>query len=215
MKVEGGEMVMKKLFCIICLFALVITGSMAQFAIAEAVLEKGSKGDEVKQLQEALIGQGFLNGKADGDFGKMTETALSDFQAANGLEATGVADQKTLEILYSLEAERKENIVLAKGDSGADVQAVQERMIQLGYLFGKADGKFNDALETAVMMFQKRNGLELTGKVDKVVQTALYADNVVEASRANVITPQKIKVNMHYSTPYLSVSFKNNGNDNA
>lgn len=71
-------------------------------------LSKGDKGEGVKQLQIALIAQGYLNGSADGDFGKMTEAAVSKFQSDYGIKANGIADEKTLELLYELETERLE-----------------------------------------------------------------------------------------------------------
>ena len=53
------------------------------------VLRKGSKGEGVKIMQEALgIG-------ADGDFGPGTERALKAWQAANGLTADGIAGPAT------------------------------------------------------------------------------------------------------------------------
>jgi putative chitinase len=57
------------------------------------VLRKGSKGEGVKMMQEALgIG-------ADGNFGPGTERALKEWQAANGLTADGIAGPRTLEKL--------------------------------------------------------------------------------------------------------------------
>ena len=53
------------------------------------VLRKGSKGEGVKIMQEAL-GVG-----ADGDFGPGTERALKEWQAANGLVADGIAGPAT------------------------------------------------------------------------------------------------------------------------
>ena len=56
-------------------------------------LRKGSKGEGVKMMQEALgIG-------ADGAFGPGTERALKAWQTANGLTADGIAGPKTLEKL--------------------------------------------------------------------------------------------------------------------
>lgn len=63
-------------------------------------LQKGSKGEEVKKLQQALIDGGFLNGKADGDFGNMTDAAVRAAQEALGLVATGVADDAFQRRLY-------------------------------------------------------------------------------------------------------------------
>ena len=56
-------------------------------------LRKGSKGEGVKMMQEAL-GVG-----ADGAFGPGTERALKAWQTANGLTADGIAGPKTLEKL--------------------------------------------------------------------------------------------------------------------
>ena len=75
-------------------------------------LSKGDKGESVKQLQLALIGQGYLTGSADGVFGKMTENAISNFQKDNGIKANGIADEKTIKLLYEKETERLENAKL-------------------------------------------------------------------------------------------------------
>jgi len=57
------------------------------------LLKKGSKGKEVKQLQEALeIG-------ADGIFGSGTESAVKKFQKSNGLVADGIVGSKTWETI--------------------------------------------------------------------------------------------------------------------
>ena len=53
------------------------------------VLRKGSKGDGVKIMQEAL------GIPADGDFGPGTERALKEWQTENGLTADGVAGPAT------------------------------------------------------------------------------------------------------------------------
>nr|DAP63076.1 MAG TPA: tail tape measure [Caudoviricetes sp.] len=55
-------------------------------------LSKGSRGDEVKKLQEALEAKGFSVGKhgIDGIFGKDTEAALKAFQESIGETADGL-----------------------------------------------------------------------------------------------------------------------------
>ena len=54
------------------------------------VLKLGSRGNEVKVLQEKL------NLKADGIFGPLTEEAVKDFQRSNGLEVDGIVGTNTL-----------------------------------------------------------------------------------------------------------------------
>src|SRR5688572_30506913 len=50
----------------------------------------------VLRLQVLLDRQGFSVGEIDGASGKRTTDALRAFQAARGLEASGVVDEKTL-----------------------------------------------------------------------------------------------------------------------
>ena len=57
------------------------------------LLKKGSKGKEVKQLQEAL------NIGADGIFGSGTEKVVIQFQKDNGLVADGIVGSKTWEVI--------------------------------------------------------------------------------------------------------------------
>ncbi|MBQ3575594.1 MAG: peptidoglycan-binding protein, partial [Clostridia bacterium] len=73
-------------------------------------LQKGSKGDKVKEMQTVLKALGHLSGSADGDFGPGTEKAVKAFQAAEGLEQTGIADNKTLTVLYNKELPKKQDI---------------------------------------------------------------------------------------------------------
>ncbi|MDO4864913.1 MAG: peptidoglycan-binding domain-containing protein [Clostridia bacterium] len=47
-------------------------------------LQKGSKGEAVKRLQERLIELNYLTGSADGDFGNKTKEAVEKFQRAAG-----------------------------------------------------------------------------------------------------------------------------------
>ena len=54
------------------------------------VLKLGSRGNEVKVLQEKL------NLKEDGIFGPLTEEAVKDFQRSNGLEVDGIVGANTL-----------------------------------------------------------------------------------------------------------------------
>ncbi|MEC9368241.1 MAG: peptidoglycan-binding protein [Pseudomonadota bacterium] len=54
------------------------------------LLQRGSRGDTVKKLQQAL------SIPADGKFGPATEKAVKEFQQKNGLKADGLAGPQTL-----------------------------------------------------------------------------------------------------------------------
>jgi len=63
-------------------------------------LKRGSRGEPVVNLQNALVMAGALSGKVDGDFGRMTEEAVKQMQTEYGMEATGIADEEFQKKLY-------------------------------------------------------------------------------------------------------------------
>ena len=62
-------------------------------------VKKGSEGDAVKGLQNALIGRGYDFGDVDGTFGPKTEEAVRHFQRDAGLNDDGIAGPRTWEAL--------------------------------------------------------------------------------------------------------------------
>ena len=60
-----------------------------------AVVAWGSKGDQVRQVQQKLIEYGYMQGTADGVFGQKTYDAVVWFQRKNGLTVDGVVGKKT------------------------------------------------------------------------------------------------------------------------
>lgn len=157
-------------------------------------LKKGSAGDDVKKLQQELIDLGYLTGKADGKFGPQTEKAVTNFQKVNGLTADGLAGTGTLTKLYSgnakkntvvvnetKETEQKTSTTLKKGDDNDAVKELQKKLISLGYLNGKADGKFGMMTYQALVAFQKANSLTADGVAGTKTLTKLNS-NPVSAS---------------------------------
>ena len=68
------------------------------------------------------------------------------------------------------------------GDKGETVRKVQKRLIALGYLSGSADGDYGNMTKNAVMEFQRKNGLSVTGTVNSSTMSRL---NSGDARRAN------------------------------
>ena len=64
-------------------------------------LSAGAQGQMVAELQTRLQELGYYTGKIDGDYGSGTKAAVQAFQQMNGLDADGVAGQKTLAVLLS------------------------------------------------------------------------------------------------------------------
>ena len=64
-------------------------------------LGSGAQGQMVSELQTRLQELGYYTGKIDGDYGSGTKAAVQAFQQLNGLDADGIAGQKTLAALYA------------------------------------------------------------------------------------------------------------------
>ena len=149
--------------------ALTSTGALAGGSVdAFTTLRKGMTGQAVADMQKRLIELGYLTGEADGNYGRDTANAVYNFQKANKLSRDGVAGANTLSLLYSATAAAAKptaapNVSLRKGDVSDAVKTMQQRLIELGYLSGKADGKFGVQTYEALLAFQRANGLTIDG----------------------------------------------------
>ena len=168
------------------------------------ILQKGSSGSDVTALQEALIELGFLQGKADGKFGPATEKAVIAFQQANDYPATGIMDANIQAFLFSGQPKNSagvktgvktlspvEGVSMKRGNTGAAVTELQNRLIELGYLKGTASGTYDANTVSAVRSFQKKNGLTSNGTADAKTQKAIYSDTAVNASATATPKPTK------------------------
>lgn len=69
---------------------------------------------------------------------------------------------------------------LAKGSKGDAVVALQERLNELGYSVGTADGDYGNKTQNAIARFQICNGISITGIADEETQTVLFGHNAIE-----------------------------------
>lgn len=177
------------------------------------VLRIGSKGEEVRELQENLIKLGYDLGKwgADGDFGNATYEAVKKLQKDHGLEDDGVVGKNTYALLdrllnQSQTSQPQDNPypTIRLGDKGELVRLLQEKLNRKGYNL-KVDGDFGGKTETAVKDYQKKNGLTSDGVVGpKTWSKLLSSIEVVEVgsnykafkrdSYINVIEVRKDKI---------------------
>ena len=89
---------MKKTLTIAVSVMTVISMSVSSFAME--LLKKGSRGEDVREVQEMLIASGYMeDGKADGIFGPKTEKAVLAFQQDKALDATGIVGEGTYNAL--------------------------------------------------------------------------------------------------------------------
>ncbi len=89
---------------VICLS--LVPGAFAghKYSATTGICRKGDYGDNVRKLQNGLINLGYLDGRADGKFGELTEDALRRFQRCNGfcgdISLGKVATPFTYAVLY-------------------------------------------------------------------------------------------------------------------
>ncbi|MBQ7887596.1 MAG: peptidoglycan-binding protein [Clostridia bacterium] len=150
-----------------------VTVADAQQQDEYLLLKEGVSGLEVRKLQGRLAELGYYAGGVDGLYGETTVDAVKAFQRNNGLSGDGQAGAQTQTKLYSSTARYASNPVatadpgaartLTLGMSGNDVYALQERLIELRYLSGVADGVFGEETQSALIAFQKNNGLTADG----------------------------------------------------
>ena len=89
----------KKIIGIILLITLVITFVTTlsmQYSEVQALSKYGSRGSEVRTIQEKLKRWGYYTGNVDGIYGSLTVAAVKRFQQKNGLAVDGIAGTNTL-----------------------------------------------------------------------------------------------------------------------
>ncbi|MBQ9253110.1 MAG: peptidoglycan-binding protein [Clostridia bacterium] len=168
-------------------------------------LRKGTMSADVAMMQQTLIDLGYLTGEPDGNYGTATEKAVRAFQKTNGLSVDGTAGSETLSQLYSIDAKQAtakatptpapngtkvavtvtaapDDGTLRQGSTGSEVKSLQETLIQLGYLTGKADGVFGAKTYAALVAFQKANKLTADGIAGVKTLKKLDSSSVVAAT---------------------------------
>lgn len=158
----------------------VAANTLSTTSTADGALQPGSSGEAVTQLQTRLAELGYFQGSPTGNFGPATESAVIQFQQANGLAADGVVGTETANALYGADTPTipaqaatpvqtfsspasADDGILQLGDVGPDVTDLQQRLSNLGYYQGPIDGNFGEGTQSAVIQFQERNGLVADG----------------------------------------------------
>lgn len=189
----------RKLSGVARMYWLAVAVALAVLGIATqalAALEFGVKGPEVSDLQQQLQKLGYFNADVTGYFGPLTKDAVIQFQKDKGLTANGVVDDETESALRQrnrpspiLVSQSSEDNLLAQGERGQTVQALQENLKTLGFYSGSPNGVFDDKTEAAVMAFQKAKGLTVDGIVGP--QTRAKLSPAAGGQKQNVVPPTK------------------------
>lgn len=145
---------------------------------APEYLRIGVRHEIIKKLQQRLMDLGFMDNDDPTDyFGNVTERAVKHFQRQNGLAMDGIVGNATWDAIMAPDAKY---YTVVKGDEGDDVEQLQQRLYELGYL-SRSDmvtGNFGDSTEAAVLKLQELNGLNQDGKVGERTMNLLYSDEI-------------------------------------
>ena len=154
---------------------------------AYETLSKGDTGSAVTKLQKRLKTLGYYAGSTDGVYGAGTVSAVKTFQSITGYAETGVATANLQKELFASGAPKStvtptpaptaQYETLTKGDPGARVTRLQNRLKTLGFYTGTADGEYGSGTTNAVKRFQKALGIEQTGMATAALQKKIFSSS--------------------------------------
>lgn len=103
-------------------------------------------------VQAALVARTFLPERADSidrEFGPKTESGVKRLQGSKSVQATGVVDASTWDLLFP-----EQNPAVSRGDHGYYALLMQGLLLARGFNPGDLDGDFGDKSVAALKRFQ-------------------------------------------------------------
>lgn len=126
----------KKRILTIALIILSLAGAIVSVLSeennVEALSKYGSRGSEVRQIQEKLKRWGYYTGNVDGIYGTLTTQAVKSFQRKNGLAVDGIAGKNTLEAM---------GIFTSSSSSGSSSSHSSDVNLLARLIYGEARGE--------------------------------------------------------------------------
>ncbi len=135
----------------------------SQTQLNKPLLQLGSQGDAVKELQTLLTKWGTYTGTIDSIFGSSVRKAAIAYQHRVFLTEDGVVGRLTWQALYS--GAPVNMPILSQGSVGNTVILLQKLLNSTKEYLGLIDGDFGPGTKAAVQLFQKRFGLDIDGIV--------------------------------------------------
>ncbi len=152
--------------------------------LTDAQLKPGGSGAYVKKAQTKLRSLGYYGGKIDSKYRSTTIKAVQDFQTANDLSTSGIADAETRAVLYSAGAKSRavydaENFLTPlsiRSKNTTQVTQLQQRLAALGYYWDEPTGVFDAQTKYSVKFFQEANGFSASGTASRSVRALVNKD---------------------------------------
>ena len=130
-----------------------------------------SSGDSLALLER---GAALTVTSRSGDWLAVTYNGQSGYIAAEYVRLNGDgSSQPTAPAATSAPASNPANGALSVGSRGDAVKSLQQKLIDLGYLSGSADGVFGEGTKRALMAFQSARGLKADGQAGSATLAAL------------------------------------------
>lgn len=182
------------------------------------VIKLGVSGSAVLRLQQRLQLLGYYTSSLDSRCEADDVAAIRLFQRRNGLSEDGIAGYDTQVLLYSDSAIMYNGSLagsltisydpLKKGMTGEAVTRLQNRLIELNYLTGKADGIYGTSTAEAVYYFQKANGLVRDSIAGEATLKCLFSTSAI-ANKGADATPAPTTPPSTITTSIMRLGDKN------
>ena len=191
---DGGRKIMKHPFIFRILLLALVLFAVSFAAFASDAVVYGNQNESIAAVQNRLKELGYFAGESAGIYDDEMKTSVANFQKANGLSVSGIADTATLEAIFAGNAVTKQEYIamstqgmefdftLTTGNYGKTVKSLQSFLNHLGFYAREPDGNFDAATEYAVRYFQLVNGLAVTGTADPETLNRITAMNAISVN---------------------------------
>lgn len=125
---------------------------------------------DVRDAQQRLHALGYYNGPIDGVWGPDTRAAVQEFQRSRNLPLTAELDDSTRRAMRNTAAAAPVTL-----NDPTNVRTVQNRLRQLNFYNGPANGVWGRDTQAAVERFQQARGLPV-GQVNQATISAMGLD---------------------------------------
>lgn len=133
------------------------------------VLQEGSIGTEVTDLQYILRFRQFTANAPDGQFGPVTKAAVIRFQKSKNLVTDGIVGPATWAAMGYAWPGNRPGAFLREGDTGNLIRQMQQALLSKGLNPGLVDGVFGPKTKAAVIQLQKNGNGERFSNIQGIV----------------------------------------------